>query len=141
MRRFFALAPFNGLVVGGSADGDEGGIELGDHRRDGEQEFAHGFGGVMDAPMLSLVLRPARFSDISWASRADRTWRLSLVPAKVSQALHATRASRSPVRFLALPGKAMVNIDAFRLDSKDCQCITWSSEVLFFRGDACVTDH
>ena len=91
--------------------------------------------------MLSLISRLARSPAISWASRTDRARRSSLVTTKVSPARHAARASRSPARFLFLPGKAMINIDAFGFNAEGCQGITLGGEVLLFRGHACVTDH
>ena len=38
-------------------------------------------------------------------------------------------------------GKAMINIDPFRLNAQGCQGITLGGEVLLFLGYACVADH
>ena len=42
---------------------------------------------------------------------------------------------------LVSAGKAMINIDAFRLNAEGCQGITLGGEVLLFRGYAGVADH
>lgn len=120
---------------------DQLGFKLVDDRQDVEEQFTHGFVGIVNGTTDDEL-------DFAADEVIGYLVRVSEEPSQTVELRHNESIS-SPTRgesfakssaILVPACKSVINVNTARFNAESCQRLTLSSEVLFFRGIACEID-